>query len=85
LSYTVFIEKAAQKALSRIPRPAQDRLIEAIRSLGEEPRPRGTKKLAGREAWRLRVGSYRIIYEIEDNRLLVLVVQIGHRQSVYRR
>lgn len=69
---------------SPLKRLSQDRIIAAIRSLAEEPRPSGVKKLTGREAWRIRVGNYRIIYEIHDQALIVLVVSIGHRQDVYR-
>jgi len=84
LSYAVLIERRAQRALSRIPQQERDRIAATIRRLADEPRPHGVKKLTGREAWRIRVGDYRILYEIHDDRLVVLVVEIGHRRQVYR-
>ena len=84
MTYSVFVRKSAQKALARIPFPFQDRIIRAIRSLANVPRPHGVKKLSNREAWRIRVGDYRIIYEIHDDRLVILVVVVGHRGDVYR-
>lgn len=84
MTYQVRIERPAQKALARIARPDQDRIIERIESLADEPRPSGVGKLTGRDAWRIRIGNYRVIYEIDDDCLVVLVVQIGHRGSVYR-
>ena len=84
MNYTIRIERPAQKALSRIPQPYQDIIIDAIRNLSGEPRPHGTRKLSGRDAWRIRVGDYRIIYEIEDSQRSILVVTLGHRKEIYR-
>ena len=84
MSYAVLIERRAQRALSRIPQQERDRIAATIPRLADEPRPHGVKKLTGREAWRIRVGDYRILYEIHDDRLVVLVVEIGHRRQVYR-
>lgn len=83
--YTVGTAPAVDKQLSRMPRSIQRRLTEAIEGLESNPRPHGVKKLEGHDdLWRVRVGDYRIIYTIEDDRLLVLVVKIGHRGDVYR-
>jgi mRNA interferase RelE/StbE len=71
--------------LSRIAKPYQDRLAVAIRCLADDPRPHGVKKLSGKNAWRIRVGDYRIIYEIKDSCLMILVVDIGHRNDIYRK
>lgn len=84
MSYAVVIERRAQRALARIATPQRDRIAAAIRALAREPRPSGVRKLSGRDAWRLRVGDYRVIYEIQDGRLLILVVAVGHRGDVYR-
>ncbi len=84
MTYQVQIERRAQKALAGITQPHQNRLIEAIRGLAADPRPPRANKLSGREGWRVRVGAYRIIYEIHDDQLLVLVVGLGHRREVYR-
>jgi len=85
LTYALFIEKRAERALSRIARQDQERIADAIRRLADEPRPPGVKKLSGREAWRLRVGDYRILYEIHDEQLETLVVDIDHRREIYRK
>lgn len=84
MTYAIEILRSAQKQLAKINREDQAMIISAIRSLANNPRPVGCKKLSGRPAWRLRVGIYRIIYEIHDDRLLVLVVSVGHRKEVYR-
>lgn len=84
MSYALEILRAAQKQLAKIDRPCQQRIIEAIRKLADDPRPFGCKKLSGRPAWRIRIGPHRVIYEIHDDRLLVLVVTIGDRKDVYR-
>ena len=83
--YTVGTTPAVDKQLSRLPVSVQRRLTETIEGLESNPRPHGVKKLAGHDnLWRVRVGDYRIIYTIEDDRLLVLVVKLGHRGDVYR-
>jgi mRNA interferase RelE/StbE len=86
VTYRVVIEPAAARALRRLPRDAQERLLARLEELAEEPRPRGVRRLAGPEQlYRVRVGDYRIIYEIRDRDLLLLVVVLGHRREVYRR
>ncbi len=83
--YKIFIERSAQKSLSKIPNPNRNRIIESISGLSTIPRPQGAKKLTGRDAWRIRVGNYRIIYEIHDDKVIILIVKIGHRRDVYKR
>lgn len=84
--YRTDVAPAAQRALAKLAPPDQRRIRRAVDGLESDPRPRGAILLAGTEArlWRLRVGDYRVIYEIRDDRLLVLVIRIGHRGSVYR-
>ena len=84
MKYSVDILRSAQKQLTKISRQDQSRIISAIESLAENPRPKGCCKLSGRPAWRIRIGAYRVIYEINDNELRILVVTIGHRRDVYR-
>ena len=84
MSYRVDILRSAQKQLAKIDPQEQVRIIDALRDLSEEPRPHGSKKLTARPAWRIRVGSYRVIYEIHDDQLIVLVITIGHRSHIYR-
>ena len=84
MTYATEILRPAQKQLSKIQRQEQQRIIESIRSLADNPRPAGCRKLSARPAWRIRIGEYRVIYEINDDRLLVLVITIGHRREAYR-
>ena len=84
MKYTIDILRRAQKQLLKIDRKNQKHIIEAIQTLSTSPRPAGCKKLSGRPAWRIRIGSYRVIYEIHADRLLVLVVEIGNRKDIYR-
>jgi len=73
------------KSIERYPRGVQRRLLERLDTLRQNPRALGTVKLTGFEAYRVRVGDYRIIYTIHDDRLVVLVVEVGHRRDIYRR
>ena len=84
MRYSVDILRSAQKQLSKIDRQDQPRIIAGIKSLADTPRPPGCKKLSGRPAWRIRIGSYRVIYEIDDSCLRVLVVATGHRKEIYQ-
>ena len=82
-SYSVFIKPSAVKELEAVPTRDRQRIARRIQGLGDDPRPSGTEKLSGLDRHRLRQGNYRIIYAIEDDRLVVLVVRIGHRRDVY--
>lgn len=84
MSYTVEILRIAQKQLAGIAHDERPKIHAALRSLAADPRPPSCRKLTGRSGWRIRVGRYRIVYEIHDDRLLVLVVTVGHRKEVYR-
>lgn len=82
--YRIEFRRQAAKQLSRLGRQDQERIAKAIDELAKNPRPASSRQLRGREGWRIRVGVYRILYRIEDERLLVLVLKIGHRREVYR-
>lgn len=82
--YQVTIERRARKALAQLPEDVYRRIRVAIQSLATNPRPPGCKKLVNRDAWRIRVGDYRVIYEIDDEQLTVLVVDVLHRRESYR-
>jgi mRNA interferase RelE/StbE len=85
LAYLVEIAPAARRQVKKMSKSLQVRIIQTIEALGKEPRPEGVKKLSGaRELYRVREGDYRIVYEIQDECLLVLVVKVGHRGEVYR-
>ena len=82
--YSLFILPRAQKELARLPDQEFARVRDAVRALAEIPRPPGCLKLSGREGWRIRVGDYRVVYEIDDKTRTVTVQNIGHRRDVYR-
>ena len=84
MSHAVSILRRAQRELEDLPQDAYHRVAVALRDLVDDPRPPGCQKLGGRDAWRIRVGDYRVIYEIDDRAKTVLVVHIGHRRDVYR-
>ena len=83
--YKLRIKKSAAKELEAISRKAdRRRIVSRIEALAENPRPDGCKKLSGSERYRIRQGSYRIVYSIEDKQLVVYVFKIADRKSVYR-
>jgi mRNA interferase RelE/StbE len=84
MTYAVEILRPAQRQLAKIDRQAQGHIIDSIRDLATDPRPSGCKKLSGRPAWRIRVGDYRVIYEIHDKELVIVIVTLGNRKDVYR-
>jgi len=85
MAYRVELKTSAARALASLPRRDQRRIARKIDSLAEEPRPTGARKLSAAEPiYRIRAGDYRILYQIQDDVLLVLVVRIGHRRDVYR-
>jgi len=84
MSYELSILRRAQKELAALPEKEYERVKSAILNFHEYPGPFGYKKLVGREGYRIRVGNYRIIYEIDDESLSVTILHIGHRRDVYR-
>ncbi|MGL5795410.1 MAG: type II toxin-antitoxin system RelE family toxin [Waterburya sp.] len=85
MNYRIEFVKQAAKQFKALPNQEQQRLKPKIDALVKDPRPIGVVKLSGQEdLYRIRVGSYRVIYSIQDNQLLILVVKIGHRKDIYR-
>ncbi len=83
--YNVLLERAAEKDLSRLSAQGHDRISATIQGLARDPRPPGCRKLVGSEHdWRVRVGDYRVIYEIADVVRVVRVHRVRHRREVYR-
>ncbi|MBD3278486.1 MAG: type II toxin-antitoxin system mRNA interferase toxin, RelE/StbE family [Candidatus Aegiribacteria sp.] len=82
--YRILIRKSVYKDLDRIPKKDVKRIISAIGKLQDNPRPTQSKKLSGEDKYRLRCGSYRVIYEIKDDALVVYVVKARHRKDVYK-
>ena len=84
-SYRVEIARRAIRSIAQLPRREQQRVRAAIDLLADEPRPPGCVALAGESSgYRVRVGDYRILYEVIDTRLVIQVIRVGHRRDVYR-
>ncbi len=83
--YEIFIKRSAEKELAQLPQLDRRRVVQAIQTLAAAPRPRGCEKLSGRNAYRVRVGVYRIVYTVADDRLVVEVIKVGHRREIHRR
>jgi mRNA interferase RelE/StbE len=82
--YRIVFRKSVAQDLRRIPNRDLRRILATIDSLSENPRPPGVERLSAQERYRVRQGSYRIIYEIHDKEVVVVVVKVGHRKDVYR-
>ncbi|KAF0142635.1 MAG: cytotoxic translational repressor of toxin-antitoxin stability system [Stygiobacter sp.] len=82
--YKIQILKSADKTLRNVAKKERVKIVEQISQLAENPRPFGCKKLRGTEFYRIRIGDYRVIYKIEDEVLLILVIRIGHRKDIYK-
>jgi mRNA interferase RelE/StbE len=83
-SYELKFKKSVTRDLRPFPKQDVKRIMQRIRSLADEPPLAGCEKLSGQERYRVRQGAYRIVYEIEDARLTVIVVKVGHRREIYR-
>ena len=84
MKFRVILPKSVQKEMDRVPDEIANRILARLAALETDPRPADVKKLKGRDAWRIRVGDYRVIYEIHDRILQIIVITVGHRREVYR-
>ena len=84
-NYKIFIKSSAAKELARLPKKDIQRITSKIKSLSADPRPHGCEKLSAQERYRIRQGNYRIVYSIEDDKLIVYVIKIAHRIAVYKK
>lgn len=84
MRYEVVFHPGALREFDKLPKPLQGRVAQAIDRLAGEPRPEGTLHMQAADAYRLRVGEYRIAYGVRDTRLLVLIVKVGHRRDIYK-
>jgi mRNA interferase RelE/StbE len=84
VKYTVVLTRQAQKQLDKLSDQFAVPILKAIGALEANPRPKGYKKLKGRDGYRIKSGEYRIIYEIYDRQLVVDVIALGHRKDIYR-
>lgn len=84
-AYQIEVTPAARRDLRKLPRDVLERVDARIQSLATDPRPHGSVKLTNEDAlYRIRVGDYRIIYEVQDEALVVIVIRVRHRREVYR-
>lgn len=83
MPYNIVIRKQVVKTLEKINEPYYSNIKEAIYNLANNPRPKGYKKLKGRDAYRIRIANYRIVYDILDDMLIVEVIKVGHRKNIY--
>jgi mRNA interferase RelE/StbE len=84
MAYTLSILRRTQKEIADLPAHVRTQIRAGIAALMDDPRPPGCRKLTGREGWRIRVGDYRVIYEVDDASLSITVLHVGHRRDVYR-
>lgn len=84
-SYRIEVSATAERQIRKLPRADQVSVVRVIQTLATEPRPSGCRKLSGYDdAYRVRVGRYRVLYSIEDRRLIIIVLRVGDRKDVYR-
>jgi mRNA interferase RelE/StbE len=84
MGYKIQIPNSVVKEIKKIPERDRKRIVKAIEDLSREPLPHDTKKLKGFEFYRIRVGDYRIIYSVENSKLVILIIKVAHRREVYR-
>jgi mRNA interferase RelE/StbE len=82
--YSVVIRRSAEKEIARLPTAIRRLIVRRILALGDEPRPRGSQRLSGRDGYRVRQGDYRVVYTIDDPGRVVTIVRVAHRSDVYR-
>lgn len=84
MSYSVYLKKSAEKELLSLPPVTHDKIIKHLLALEENPLPKGVKKLRGMEAYRIRSGDYRIIYQINGKKKIIEIIAIANRKDAYR-
>jgi mRNA interferase RelE/StbE len=82
--YSLLFKESVSRDLRRIPSQDVRRILERIEQLADDPRPPGARKLSGEEKYRVRQGIYRILYTVDDNTVIVVIVKVGNRRDVYR-
>jgi len=83
-AYKIYFKRSVEKDLKTIPKKDLKKILDRIEKLANDPRPIGSEKLTGQERYRVRQGLYRIVYSIQDNKLTIWVIKVGHRKDVYR-
>jgi mRNA interferase RelE/StbE len=82
--YKIYFKKSVEKDIHSIPKKDLQKILSRIEALAKDPRPQGHEKLTSQEKYRIRQGTYRIIYSIQDKELTLWVVKVGHRKDIYR-
>ncbi len=85
MMYSIEVKQSVLKALKHIPREDQIKIVKVIKNLAHVPRPHNCLKLADSPYYRVRCGHYRIIYDIQDDRLIIVILKVGHRKEIYGR
>jgi len=85
MTYAVEFAKSAQRELKKLDKSTVRRVSAAIVKLGQNPRAGSVRPMVGSKSWRLRVGDYRVVYDILDDKLVVFIIRVRHRREVYRR
>ena len=84
-TYSIQVSRTAERQLRKLPVDGRDRVVRAVRALGQNPFPAGCRKLTGYDdVFRIRVGPYRVLYSVNAGTLIVIVLKVGHRRNVYR-
>jgi mRNA interferase RelE/StbE len=83
-NYELQIKPSAVKEIEKIPRKDRPKIVQKIRALAGNPRPHGCEKLSAEEKYRVRQGDYRVVYSVDDDQSILLIVKVGHRKEVYR-
>jgi mRNA interferase RelE/StbE len=82
--YRIELRRKAQSSLDKLPKSDFTAIIEAVKNLAESPRPKGVEKIKSAGLWRIRYGDYRIVYSIDDDNKIIVILRIGHRREIYR-
>jgi mRNA interferase RelE/StbE len=85
MKYEVKLKSSVKKQLRNLDKKQAERILVKIYLLGDDPYPKGVDHLTGQRAYRIRIGDYRVIYEIHNKQLLVQVIRVGHRKEIYRK
>ena len=80
----IFLSSKVDRQLSKLPRKMHDLIVSRIEKLGKTPMPPGSKKLAGRQVWRIRIGDYRVLYTVDSKNKDVIILSVRHRKDIYR-
>ena len=84
-AYKIFFRQSVLKDVAKIPKRELQRIMKRIAALADNPKPMGYEKISGQDRFRIRQGSYRIVYSIQDDELTIWIIKIGHRKDVYRK